>query len=82
MSLITDFNTLEPYRLPALTAADIRVTEWNRGDRFLIAAPEHKHAGRSGVLELSGGKAFLLIDGQYCAVRPEQLVPVALRVVR
>jgi len=64
-----------------MNAADIKVTEWNRGDRFRIVDVNDKYAGRSGTLELAGGKTYLLVDGTYHAVRLENLVKVNLRIV-
>lgn len=48
-----------------MNAAQIKVVEYNKGDRFRITDREHAMCGRTGTLEFQKNAACrLMIDGQ------------------
>lgn len=64
--------------IPNLTrAAAIPVAQFNKGDVFRIADPDHPRAGQSGTLEFEmNGAAWLRIDGEDVPVSVKNLVLV------
>lgn len=61
-----------------MTAAEIKLVEWNKGDTFRVSDPMHTHAGKVGTLEFTmGGAAWLQMGVDTIQVRLDQLELVA-----